>query len=525
MLDSKLTVYKSWDLQQSTPKPHSHLYHLEPIGVGTPDVESLTGYVVRLAQEHCVSARKLIINEIAPLSRQQGCSDTLEIESISQIFGTDKRRAALNSTGLMAANLVYVLEALTLRQDLSFLTLLFWTQVLPTRGLLRRFRAWCPICYEQWRRTDNIIYEPLLWSIDAVKVCLDHCRLLSDKCPHCYQQLLVITGLSRPGYCDRCGKWLGSFRQAEAANSKILSESDWKWQTYVVNNVGQLIAAAPQLNLTPLRERIAKAIAAYINQVSQDNAAAFAQLVSVQHATLLHWLKGKAIPQMDKLLQLTHRLKTTLLDFLTQEVLAADENKKITPLLQQQEQRQRQPCKRLNIDRKVTLHAALTAFVKSEPPPSLEDVARRLECYPLVLQHHFPDLSHEIKVRHADYRKARQQAKIQPVLLDALDEAPPPSLQEIVRRLGHKNSSYLYQYFPELSREISRRYKQYLKTCGLEKRERICQEIRTIALELHESGEKPTNRRVASLLTKPGVLLNKYAQSALHEVRRSLGYD
>ncbi len=32
----------------------SRLYFLEPIGVGTPYTESLSSYLTRLAQEHCV---------------------------------------------------------------------------------------------------------------------------------------------------------------------------------------------------------------------------------------------------------------------------------------------------------------------------------------------------------------------------------------------------------------------------------------------------------------------------------------
>jgi hypothetical protein len=58
----------------------SRLYHLEPIGIGTPYVESLTGYVQRLAHEHCVTVRRLTITEIAPL---MGKEAKLQDESIS----------------------------------------------------------------------------------------------------------------------------------------------------------------------------------------------------------------------------------------------------------------------------------------------------------------------------------------------------------------------------------------------------------------------------------------------------------
>ena len=64
-----------------------------------------------------------------------------------------------------------------------------------------------------------------------------------------------------------------------------------------------------------------------------------------------------------------------------------------------------------------------------------------------------------------------------------------------------------------------------MKACGLEKRNRISQEIQTIAKELHSQGRKPTRRLVAELLQKPGVMLNQYAQEVLRKVLLSLDYD
>ena len=45
----------------------SRLYRLEPYGIGTPWVESLTGYITRLAEAHCVSTGILYAKEIAPV--------------------------------------------------------------------------------------------------------------------------------------------------------------------------------------------------------------------------------------------------------------------------------------------------------------------------------------------------------------------------------------------------------------------------------------------------------------------------
>src|SRR3989442_15327646 len=66
------SAYEAWDTSPfMLPRP-TGLYSLAPIGVGTPMVESLTGYVVRLAEAHCVSAGLLYWKEIRRLAGKGG---------------------------------------------------------------------------------------------------------------------------------------------------------------------------------------------------------------------------------------------------------------------------------------------------------------------------------------------------------------------------------------------------------------------------------------------------------------------
>ena len=124
----------------------------------------------------------------------------------------------LNGTGATAGDWVQALERLTLRNDLSLLTLLCWSEVLPAVRLLRRTRAWCPACYEEWRKANQIAYEPLLWSLEVVKVCCRHQIPLQQRCPSpsCRQAQLPLAPRSLPGYCAKCNSWLGSEAQKEA---------------------------------------------------------------------------------------------------------------------------------------------------------------------------------------------------------------------------------------------------------------------------------------------------------------------
>ncbi|MEO0844964.1 MAG: hypothetical protein AAFY50_00875 [Cyanobacteria bacterium J06648_1] len=58
---SDLEIYDRITLPKSLNIPQiSRLYSLEPIEIGTPFTESLSSYLTRLAQEHCLSFRNTI---------------------------------------------------------------------------------------------------------------------------------------------------------------------------------------------------------------------------------------------------------------------------------------------------------------------------------------------------------------------------------------------------------------------------------------------------------------------------------
>ena len=60
-------TFDAWPVAQPPPlPPRSRLYRLEPIGIGTPWVEGLTSYVMRLAVAHAVSVGDLLGRELFP---------------------------------------------------------------------------------------------------------------------------------------------------------------------------------------------------------------------------------------------------------------------------------------------------------------------------------------------------------------------------------------------------------------------------------------------------------------------------
>src|SRR5206468_10800189 len=124
-----LVVCGAWALARPGVPPRSRLFHLEPVGVGTAEAESLTGYVARLAEAHGVRVRELVLHEILPLLDRPHLAATHDPGLLSAFWRNETR--ALNGTRALARGLVRALARLTGRRDLRYLTLLTWTELLP----------------------------------------------------------------------------------------------------------------------------------------------------------------------------------------------------------------------------------------------------------------------------------------------------------------------------------------------------------------------------------------------------------
>ncbi|GAB4367424.1 MAG: hypothetical protein Kow00121_05750 [Elainellaceae cyanobacterium] len=72
MVNEVLTIYESLDLRKTKFFKSSYFYTLNPVGVGETHVESLTGYIARLAEAHCVSVVMLITKGLSKYLEQRG---------------------------------------------------------------------------------------------------------------------------------------------------------------------------------------------------------------------------------------------------------------------------------------------------------------------------------------------------------------------------------------------------------------------------------------------------------------------
>ena len=82
MLETQISFseqFEEWTLGDHAPFPtRSELYHMLPAGLGMSFIESLTSYIARLAESHCLTTRSLVVQKFFPslgrsyLSRQRG---------------------------------------------------------------------------------------------------------------------------------------------------------------------------------------------------------------------------------------------------------------------------------------------------------------------------------------------------------------------------------------------------------------------------------------------------------------------
>src|SRR5271157_2073116 len=85
-----------------------------------------------------------------------------------------------------------------------------WKPVLPTQLLTRGVAAWCPRCLNGWREDGRTIHMPLLWALEVVKYCPDHCCPLQSVYANCGKPQPLLGQRCPLGCCARCKKWLGA---------------------------------------------------------------------------------------------------------------------------------------------------------------------------------------------------------------------------------------------------------------------------------------------------------------------------
>lgn len=506
------TVYPTWNLAPPALPPRSRLYRLEPIGVGTPDVESLTGYITRLAAAHSVDAGTLFREELVPLFNRSYLL-TPEGKPVPSALVFVKTIHALNGMSRGAEAWVSALETLTCFDHLRHLTLLGWKDVLTLRSLTRTKRAWCPDCFTEQRDQRQPMYDALAWTLNYVAVCVRHRRRLETLCPRCGKWSALLTGKARAGYCFHCQAWLGSSAAARGEADDGLA-GDLMHDMRAATVVGEMLALSPKFPALLAKHRFSTLVSEHIAHCTKGNTSAFARFIEVDYLKVKQLKSGVNLPPLNVLVHILQRLGLSVSDFFSgrRAVVELPEQRDIQPLPKKseairflqsaltdanrpstgelakrigykQEGQFRQICPelckeitarhkparqpqsfyrpRLQTDR--AIRDALSGALVENPVPPTQTVAARLGYkYAATLKQRCPDLYHRLRQRRRVYLQQRAE-QTKNILQAVLKEEPPPTLRSVRQRLGYTTDTTLKYQHPELCRAIVARHQDFVQ--------------------------------------------------------------
>ena len=455
---TQLSEFPWWHLTDVALPERSTLYALAPIGGGTAGCESLTSYLARLAEAHCIYPGVLLQQMIVPFMTELETQGSEAKEH--PLWRRDGSGSHLiNVTSPRACSVMSALELLTRRTDLGGLALTALTKLLPVRGLTRNTLAWCPLCYEEWQARGQMLYDPLLWIFREISTCTRHGVRLQTRCPHCVRSLPHLTWRSRPGYCAFCSGAL-FVRQEDGVQTVAVDSHEFAWQQWVTHVLGSVIARLPGISSEPKRERIRQVVSDSVEHLADGNTAAFARSLDLPRGTVENWRQGKRIPELGMLLRLCYRLDLSLCE-----------------VLFEREER-------------------LQPHLRDPVPPAL-----------------FPSRKRTAINQESIYHQLEQAA--------SRAESPPPSLKEVGLRLGYQPTT-LYKINRAACHAIAERFTAYRRELREKRLQGYREEIRRIALYLQSEQVTLTQRHISRYLAQPAILRDPKVRELLREVCREV---
>jgi AraC-like DNA-binding protein len=238
-----------------------------------------------------------------------------------------------------------------------------------------------------------------------------------------------------------------------------------------------------------------------------------AALAGAPPGAFLEWVSGRIKPALEHLCRLTYHIKLPLM-MLFQGVPAQWRGPE---LIRQRIDVPRSEIYGHPVIGRNELRSNLTAALSEDPPPSVAEVARRLNYRRAqTLRSREPELCRQVAARRRDsgeivwpathlYKKSERQ-RLESILRRHLARENPLSLNEIASRLGYKGSGSIRERFPELCYAIAdKRKKQFLQ-----KRE----QMRRALEDARTESPPPSLRQIAGRFgfTAEGVLSTAFPE-------------
>lgn len=171
------------------------LFHLDPIGLGTSEAESLPSYIHRLSILHGVTVGQLLerIEKLAgrtnaPYRNSPVLAQFVRPNQTTQAIVEDLEKVT-DQTGLAALTLLPLSDCLA--RDMSCYS---------------KDMRWCPTCLGEQRVTGGVAYYKLVWHFADVKTCHLHRAPIERVCGHCGRHQNTLKVRVCASICQFCRK-------------------------------------------------------------------------------------------------------------------------------------------------------------------------------------------------------------------------------------------------------------------------------------------------------------------------------
>ncbi len=452
MSNDGLATYEAWDVAAPVVPPRSQLFHLNPVGFGTPLVECLTSYFSRVAQAHSVSPGALHHHEVMKYGVHRRNMFSCGINARARSF-----TSGINATGGVAADFVSAVGKLTARNDLQYLTMIPWKSLFPSPMLMRGVAAWCPVCLTSWRKAGKTVYVPLLWTLEVVKFCPYHRHALRLTCPHCALPQPLLGQCSWVGFCTRCKRWLGSDSgKDDPERYSVLHQESPEWEIWVAGQIADLIQVAFSTPPLVTRGQLAELV-----RIGSDleGLSSFARILGVSATSVCAWRMGTKNPVLPAYLRLARVFNVSLVDLLTGSVSPSDLQSLDcagVPHWRNLWVRRPMPFNRIKVARQ------MDEVLRELPPPSMRTFERRNGYHYATLRKHFPAECRAVQERFREHcaasiqeRQAKKIAEFRQIAYQLHEQGTDLFVNRVLTRMSVPKSLD-YRIARELLAEIKR---------------------------------------------------------------------
>jgi transcriptional regulator with XRE-family HTH domain len=465
------------------------LFPLIPIGSGTAYVESLSGYIARLSQEHC-----LLISDFLDVP----CVANTRVKAVDRrtrrrLFHASSYQ--IDGSSVHSSLWVGSLEAATGLSNLRHHTILPFLD-LSSDSWLRAWKAWCPHCYQDWLQSGSTLYDPLLWSIKAVTACPIHQCAMVEKCAFCHKRQRPLTNAYIVGRCVYCQTSLSA--SDSVLHISLTTHDCEEAELWSANEIGRLLAAVPALSsaldLEPVRSVLQS-----LNHLDPDSTSdTLASCLGITRRSLTTWMSGEVRPRLGGLCRLSFRLQVSLLDLMTGKIPASHLALKLE-------------CLRQSIAE--VRNTATEAPASVEAPSFVTQVAEE----PIDATEAAPKPGESLRRAGQRCRNRRPWRRaccrafgkkralcsaqalrsIQYQLEMTLSESAPRSVKQISTGLGVREE-FVSRHFPQLKKEMRARYVSWIASERAHEQERIETTVRGAVIELKELNQYPSVGRIVA---------------------------